>query len=69
MAAYRASEHLSAGYSTNYLMFGREVRAWAVLLTRPEDIRPWPRLLVIRLMTEPIWTTRPRHTESHEKLN
>ena len=27
MAAYRASRHEATGYSTNYLMFGREVRA------------------------------------------
>ena len=27
MAAYRASEHTSTGFSPNFLMFGREVRA------------------------------------------
>jgi len=31
-AAYRASEHQSTGYSSNYLMFGREVRAPADLI-------------------------------------
>jgi len=39
----------------------------AVLLTRPEDIRP--RLLVIKPMTATIWTTQPRQTKAHEKLD
>ena len=38
MAAYRAREHQSTGYSPNYLMFGREVRAAVgVIFGFPED--------------------------------
>jgi len=62
------------------------VYKYAVLLTRPENIRPrpqiviprprprpqvirpWPRLLVIKPITEPIWTAQTRQTKAHEKL-
>jgi len=49
-----------------------------VLLTRPEGIRPKAKAssrkamakapIVIRPMTEPIWTTQTRQTKAHEKL-
>ena len=35
---------------------------------RPQLIRPWPRLLVMKAMTEPIWTTQPRQTKARLAL-
>jgi len=38
MAAYRASQHESTGYSPNFLVFGRELRApLDVVLDLPEN--------------------------------
>ena len=49
MAAYRASEHQSTGYSPNYLMFGREVKAPADLtFETPGEDRQLP-MIVIQL--------------------